>query len=125
MTDKTIIYDKPLSRRVVEKSDGSIEATSHGNVVTANPDGTVSMSMPIITRIDLYNIIDLVSYDLSHDQEKIQHVFEFKDGGKGTVAYTSEGKMLKFAIENGATINVTKDGVVSIGMKRPLEENSP
>ena len=116
--DETVFFDKASKRKIVTRKDGSVETTSHGNKIKTNPDGSASVKMETITRIQLFNILELQSYNLSRDSEKIQHSFMFNDGSNGVIAYTPEGKILEISFKGGLLISLSPDGVIVIEMKK-------
>lgn len=109
--DDFLFYDE--NRSIMSLPDGGIRAGSFGNFVETGKDG-VKVDMKSISGIGFHNIIDLKSYSIQREDDKITHLFEFNNGSHGIISYRTSGKMENFSVTGGAGVSFTKEGHITL-----------
>jgi hypothetical protein len=121
---KTLFYDREKGLHVRDRGDGSIEARAYGNTVSLDSDGNVTLNMENIQSVGIKNITELKSYKITNRKNAITHVFSFLDGAIGEISYSPEGKIYKFGIKGGCSVQATHDGEITLS-KKPSKGDEP
>ncbi|MDQ2077932.1 hypothetical protein [Marinimicrobium sp. ABcell2] len=100
--------------KIEELPDGGVKiTTADGRSFVMNKDGNMKIDLQSIKSVGFENIVDLKSHVIMRDGDLTVHKAEFHDGGRVTLAFTSQGKLVEFTgYKIGQTI--TKDNEIII-----------
>jgi hypothetical protein len=95
-------------------ADGSVTAKNKSARVEFDPDGASKVHMEKITKVGLDNLVDVRSHSIKRDRTASSHHIILSGDGELRFSYRPNGRLLEFKAL-GLTINISKDGVITIG----------